>query len=158
MKKSVKKVITVISVILALIIAVAAVLYLTSSRHRIFSEEIKRAYIYHNELDRELYVLNEEELSKLRAVFESRDASAFPNFDYEPVDGGPWFSIFCELEGGRTLQVYSAGDEYMLIDSVPFKVDSDTANALFAVHTEIEEKILPLSSELLEEIMNKREQ
>ncbi len=154
MKKWVKVVIIIISVLIAVVIAGGTILYFTSSKYQIEHKNIVRAYIYHNELGRELYVLTEEQTEHLSSIIDKAQIGGMIN-DYEIPDGGPWFSIFCELKGGRTVQLYSEGVNW-LIDSVPFKVDAQSAEELLSLHNEIEDEILPISPELLEEIMNKR--
>ncbi len=153
MKKMLKRLLITVLVLLAIIISGSTFLYFSSSKYQITHNEIERAYIYHNELEREIYVLTDEELSKVSFTVRKAKIGSY-NDAYEAVDGGPWFSVFCELENGRTVQLYSDGINFF-IDSVPVEVDADTANAFLTIQNEIEEKILPLSPELLEEINNK---
>ena len=157
MKKSVKVLIICLSVILVLAVALGTIMFLTSPKFLIKNDTIERVYIYHNELGRELYEFSEEEKNLLiEAIGNLQIGKAVSAEDYEEIVGGPWFSFFCEMKCGRTIQLYAAG-EYLHINSVPFETDKEGLDKISNLHSQIEDKILPISPELLEEILEKRE-
>ncbi len=155
MKKWVKVLITVLCVLLAVILAGGLFLYFTSPKFVIKHSDIERVFIYHNELEREYYEFNDDEEQRLAEILKNAEIGDMAIREYEPVDGGPWFSFCCEMDNDRVIQVYCVG-KYVHLNSVPFDIDAESADKLSAMHTEIEDKILPISEEEYQEILSKR--
>ena len=156
-KKNLKTLVICLSVIVVLAVAMVSFLFLSSPKFIIKNDTIVRAYIYHNELEREIYELDSDETARLcDAVSEIKIGKSVGADEYEPVTGGPWFSIFCEMKCGKTIQLYASG-QYLHINSVPFKTEGEGFKSIIDLHKQVEEKILPIDPSLLEEILNKRE-
>ena len=157
MKRGIKTLIISVSTILTLALVGALFLYFNSPKYVIKNDIVDRVYIYHNELERELYEFNEEEVAQLcDAIRDVKIGKSVSDDEYESYTGGPWFSFFCEMENGKTIQLYAVG-KYLHINSVPFEIDEKSQSKFSSLHSLVEDKILPISPELLEEIMNKRE-
>ena len=155
MKKWLKILIIVVSIAIALVIGSGLFLYFTSPKYKIEHGNIERVYIYHNELEREYYKFTDEEKQRLVEILNNADIGGWVLDEYEMSVGGPWFSFFCEMEDDTVVQLYSSGG-YLHLNSVPFKIDADSAQKIANMHTEIENKILPISEEEYQEILNKR--
>lgn len=157
MKKGIKTLVISVCTILTLALVAALFLYFNSPKYVIKNDTVERVYIYHNELERELYEFNEEEKTLLNdAIRDVKIGKTVSDDEYESYTGGPWFSFFCEMKNGKTIQLYAVG-KYLHINSVPFEIDEESQSKFSSLHSSIEDKILPISPELLEEIMNKRE-
>lgn len=155
LKKWVKALIVILSVILAIVLIGSIVLYFTSAKYKFTHDTAVRAYIYHNQLEREIYVFTEDELARLNKTIENTELGKNMINEYEPHTGGPTFSFCLEYNDGRVVQIYAAAD-LLHINNVPFKVNEAAFAEYSDLHTEIEDKILPLSPELIEEIINKK--
>ena len=99
-------------------------------------------------------VYTDEEEAKLVSAIENIDIGKMKT-KYEPVSGAPYFPFILEYSDDRTVEIYFSG-EYMHINGVPFEIDEATEEKLAALHDEIEGKILPLSPEIIEEIIDKK--
>ena len=154
MKKWVKTLIIIISVLVAVLLAGGLFLHFTSAKYKLTHDTAERVYIYHNELGREIYEFTDEEKAKLTEAIENIDIGKMKT-KYTPVSGAPYFPFILEYSDDRTVEVYFSG-EYMHINGVPFEIDEATENKLAALHDEIEGKILPLSDEMMQEIIDKR--
>lgn len=154
MKKWVKNLIIIVAVILAVILAASFFLHFTSAKYKLTHDTAERVYIYHNDLGRELYEFTDEEEAKLVSAIENIDIGKMKT-KYEPVSGAPYFPFILEYSDDRTVEIYFSG-EYMHINGVPFEIDEATEEKLAALHDEIEGKILPLSPEIIEEIIDKK--
>ncbi len=154
LKKWVKVLIIIVTVVLAILLAFGLFLHFTSAKYKLTHDTAERVYIYHNELGREIYEFTEDEKAKLIDAIENIDIGKMKT-KYEPVSGAPYFPFILEYSDDRTVEVYFSG-EYMHINGVPFEIDSDTEQKLAALHSEIEGKILPLSPEMMQEIVDKR--
>ena len=155
MNKRFKTLIIAISVIIGILIAATLILHFSSPKYIIENDSIERVYIYHNELEREIYEFTDEELFELRNIFSHISIREPVTDNYEEYTGGPWFSFFCEMKNGRTIQLYAVG-QYLHINSVPFVIDDASSKKLADLHSSIEDKFLPLDPDLVDEIMNKR--
>lgn len=157
LKKSIRVLIICGIVILGLVLIAGMFLYFNSPKYLIKNEKIERVYIYHNELERELYEFTDDEKVELTdAIRELNIGKSVSDDEYESLTGGPWFSFFCEMKNGKTVQLYAVG-KYLHINSVPFEIDKESQSRFSSLHSSVEDKILPISPDLLEEIMNKRE-
>lgn len=157
MKKAVKKCIVIISALLAILLAGGLLLYLTSPFFKLSHAAVQRAYIYHNELEREYYTFTDEEEARLEGVVRNADIGGrVSDEEYEPAVGSPWFSFFYEFTDGSNVQLYCDG-RYLFINSVPFEVDDKSAGELLSLHNDIENKILPITDEEYNEILQKQD-
>ena len=155
MKKWLKILIIIISVVLALAVAVGLFLHFASPKYKIEHGTIERVYIYHNELGREYYEFTEEEKQRLIDIVENADIGACAVNEYEAIVGGPWFSFCCEMTDDSIVQIYCANG-YLHLNSIPYKIDTDSAEKIANMHTEIDGKVLPISEEEYQEILNNR--
>lgn len=154
LKKWVKNLIIIVAVILAIVLAASLFLYFTSAKYKLTHDTAERVYIYHNDLGREIYEFTDEEKAKLIETIENIDIGKMKT-KYEPVSGAPYFPFMLEYSDDRTVEIYFSG-EYLHINSVPFEIDEASAEKLAAIHREIEDKILPLSPEIIKEIIDKK--
>ncbi len=154
MKKWVKVLLIVVAIVLVLAAILGITLHFTSAKYKFSHDTPVRAYVYHNELGREIYEFSEDELARLKAAIEKVELGDNAISKYTPSDGGPTFSFFLQYSDDRVVQIYAAGN-LLHINSVPFEINDEVYSEISALHLEIEDKILPLSPELIQEIIDK---
>ena len=73
MKKGLKITIICLSVFLVLAIIAGGLLYFSSPKFKLTHSRVERVYIYHNELEREYYVFNNEEKDSLVQILDNAE-------------------------------------------------------------------------------------
>lgn len=155
LKKWVKVLLTVISVLLAIIIVGGIVLYFTSAKYKLTHDTAVKVSVYYKGLGKEIYVFTEDEKARVIDAIDNMELGKNAIKEYESVSNGPIFPFKLEYSDGRTVEIYYSG-EYLHINSVPFEIDAETAEKLSRLHLEIDEKINPYIPELIQEDINQR--